>query len=45
LTREYYLEPSEKLAEAVKEAGLHSESFGSWFIGETVAINEEEEKD
>jgi L-ascorbate metabolism protein UlaG (beta-lactamase superfamily) len=44
LTREHYLEPREKLAEAVKEAGLPAESFGSWFIGETVTINKEKEK-
>jgi N-acyl-phosphatidylethanolamine-hydrolysing phospholipase D len=39
LTLEPYLEPRQKLAEAVEEAGLESTSFGSWLIGETVTVD------
>jgi N-acyl-phosphatidylethanolamine-hydrolysing phospholipase D len=38
LTTEPYLEPREKLAEAVEEAGLEPTRFGSWLIGETVSV-------
>ena len=38
LTKEHYMEPREKLAKAVKEAGLSPESFGSWLIGATIDL-------